>query len=354
MNRLKTALLTGSTLLVGAVAGWFASRIGIPLAWMVAPLIVIGAATLIFDLPRLPTLLRYFGQIVVGNAVGLYMTPQAVQHIGANAVPIVLAAGTITLAAGLVGILQIKLTRADPATAIFSSIPGGPLDMAVMSAQHGGDPAKTAVAQTMRIAAVVLIFPSVIVFGSELTTPAAEMHGSLFSMALLLALGIAAGRFFSYMRWVNPYFMGPMIVTSLLSGVDVGLMPYHPGVVSAAQVVLGVSLGGMFRRTILSETRAFLLGILGTTLALFAICALIAEIISLLYGTDLATLLLANAPGAVPEMVLTAKALGLDVPLVASYQIVRIAIGLVLVNIFFRVYQRVARIKTPEKEPPDS
>lgn len=325
-------------LTIGGVSGYLATLARIPLAWMVAPLITVGTATIAFGLPQLPIRLRHLGQIVVGSAVGLHLTPAAIERIGQDAVPILLGAGIITIAACLIGLTQIRFARTDPATAIFSSVPGGPMDMALMAANHGGDATRTAISQTIRIAMVVVLFPPVLILYSAETFPVAQAFGGWTSSGVLIAVGALAGIALAAIRFLNPYFMGPLIVVGALTGLDVGLEPHHEGVVPAAQVLLGTSLGGMFQSSIFRGSGRFLAGTVATTLVLIAVSAAASELLAVWFDRDFPTMLLSNAPGATTEMVITAQVLHLDVPMVASYQIVRIVFGLLITGLFFRLY----------------
>lgn len=326
---------------IGAFAGWVASLIGIPLAWMVGPFVCVGAATLAFDLPQVPPPFRAVGQVIVGGAIGLYLSPLAVKRIAESIVEITAAATAITVAGCIIGILQARLTRTDLATAIYSAVPGGPVDMAVMAAQQGGDPVRTAISQITRIAMVVLLFPPLITLSSAVIVVPESTMGGWADSAILLAVGLACGLGGRLIGLINPFFLGPLIVVGALSAAGAGLSSHHAGVIPMAQVLLGVSLGGLFQRSVFRKAGSFVVSTLVTTSLLLGISAVVAEILSLTTGIDLPTMFLANAPGAVTEMVLTAKVLQLDVPMVASFQIVRILVGVLLVGALLRLARRI-------------
>lgn len=343
-GRHRSAVELPALIAASALAGWAANRIHVPLAWMVAPLVVSCIATIAFGLPRLPIRVRYVGQVIVGAAVGLYLTPEALARIGDFAVPILLGAAGITLAACLIALAQIKLWGIDPATAVFSSVPGGPVDMAMMADQNGGDPARTALAQTLRIAMVVLLFPPILLGLAGDAAPRLVEYGTWPESALIVLVAGTAGVAARSLGFINPYFLGPMLVVGAVTALDVDLSHFHEGVVPAAQVLMGVSLGGMFQRDILVGSGRFLLSLVLTSLVLLAVSGLVAELVARLFSADLATMMLANAPGAVPEMVITAQVLHLDVPLVASFQFVRIVLSLSMAALFFRLY-RMAELR---------
>jgi len=343
MNRekIRTWGAPPAMLALGGVAGWLANRVGIPLAWMVGPLVVTAIATLSLKLPRLPVRARYVGQVIVGSAVGLYLSPEALDRILENAVPIVLGSLIITAAACIIAIAQIRLAGANPATAVFSNVPGGPVDMAFLAGQYGGDPARTALAQTLRVTMVVLVLPPILIGFSDDVSARVYQYGTLADSAVLIAAGGVAGLLFRYLRLINPYFLGPMIVIGAATALGVDLSHFHEGFVPAGQVLLGVSLGGMFQRSVFQNAGRFIVSLVMTSALLLLISAVTAELIVALFSADLPTMVLANAPGGVPEMVITAQVLHLDVPLVASFQFVRIIFSLSVAALLFRAVSSI-------------
>lgn len=343
MNRLKRTAAVAALLGAGGAAGWIATLMHVPLSWMIGPLLLIGVATIAFGLPSLPLLFRYSGQVVIGSAVGLYLTPAAMERIVANAVPILLGTVLMTLLACAISLAQIRLSNADPATAIFSNIPGGPLDMAMMAASNGGDPARTAAYQMVRIATVVLLFPPVIMLSSPEIFPREAAYGGWSDSLALGMIGIVAAFAARKLRIMNPFFIGPLLAVGALTAGGLDLSAYHEGVVPAAQVLFGVTLGGMFQRRTFEHAGRFMVSLVMTTVTLLAGTVAVSELLVLLFDANFPTMVLGNAPAAVAEMVITAQVLHLDVPLVASFQVARVVIGLFLGGFFFHCYMRFHR-----------
>ncbi len=147
--------------LIGAGAGWLFARLGVPLPWIVGPLVAIGAISAVLGAPAVGTWHRWAGQLVIAGAVGLNLTPAALSNIIANLAPmLVAAAATIALAVGLASTL-VRLRGVDRATALFASLPGGPIDMAVMAQHYGGNPGVVAFSQTVRVAVTVIVIPPI-------------------------------------------------------------------------------------------------------------------------------------------------------------------------------------------------
>ncbi|MCY0150387.1 AbrB family transcriptional regulator [Hoeflea sp. G2-23] len=331
----RVAILLG-VFAAAFVAGQLGTWLHAPLAWMIGPMITTAAITLLFSQRAPPALLRVIGQLVIGGALGLHLTPDAFDRIIANAVPIIAGALILTAAATAYGVAQSRLFGVHRATALYSTVPGGPIEMALLATQNGGDGARTALAQTLRIVFVVLVFPPALTIAAVSAPAVAIAAGGWWDTALLAAIALAAGLAASMVRLTSPFFLGPMMVVGALAASGIPHATHHAGVVPAAQILLGVSPGSMFRRDLFRGAGRFLLGTCLSTAFLIAVSAMVSLILGYLYDIDLATMMLANAPGAVTEMVITAEVLRLDVATVASFQFVRIAIALTLVGVIDR------------------
>jgi len=347
----RHALFLVGLVAIGAAAGAAASALRMPLAWMIGPLLVSAAIYLLRPQPAPPRAFRFLGQAIVGSAVGLYLTPDALQRVLENGWLVISGALLINVAACSVGLAQAWLGRLDPATALFSNVPGGPAEMAALAEANGGSAPKVAIAQTLRVVLIVLIFPPLLVSASTFPVQPTGF-GSWLDSGILVSAALAAGLLARVLRVPSPFFLGPMTVIGLWTASGALVPQHHQGVVPAAQILLGLSLGAMFRRDLFAGNRYFLAGLALSTLALLALCALVAFVLSHLFDVDLPTLLLSTAPGAVPEMVLTAKVLHFDVPLVASVQFVRIMVGLVAAAALYRLMARpLGRIAARKDDP---
>lgn len=327
---------------LASVAGFAAEALRVPLAWMIGPMFASAAATLLLDRRAPPVSLRVLGQLIIGGALGLHLTPDAFDRILSSLLPIAAGALMLTMAAIAYGLAQARFFGTHQATALYSSVPGGPIEMAVLADRNGGDGARTALAQTLRIVFVVLLFPPVMTMAAVTgaATPAAA--GGWPDTVLLLVVAALAGIAGHFVRLTSPFFLGPMIVVGAMTASGIPLSGHHAGVVPAGQILIGVSLGAMFRRDLFVGARAFLGGLVFSTLFLIAMSALVSVILSAAFRLDLSTMMLSNAPGAVTEMVITAEVLRLDVATVASFQFVRIMVALLLVDMIDRLMRRRA------------
>ncbi len=322
------------------LAGLAANAMGVPLAWMIGPMVASAIFTFTLGRKAPPVFLRVLGQLIIGGALGLHLTPEAFERILSNLLPIAAGAVMLTLMAIAYGLAQAKFLGTHRATALYSAVPGGPIEMAVLANQNGGDGARTALAQTLRIMFVVLLYPPIMTMAAVTGTATPHVNGGWPDTAILLAIAAVAGIAGHFVKLTSPFFLGPMIVVGAATAYGAPLAAHHEGVVPAGQILIGVSLGAMFRRDLLSEAHKFLGSLVFSTIFLICASALVSVVLSVVFGLDLSTMMLANAPGAVTEMVITAELLRLDVATVASFQFVRVMCALLLVDIINRLMQR--------------
>lgn len=331
-------------LLHGAAAagGVVAFRLGLPLAWMIGPMVVTAALTLARDVSAPPRLTRSGGQVVVGTGIGLFLTPAAVQVIAASAVPILLSALLIVLVGCAIGYAQARLARTDLATAVFSCVAGGPAEMASLAVRHGGDGAHAALSQSLRIVLIVFLFPQLLLLQGRQFEPFVRTAGDVQPawLALLLTTAVLTGLLARRVRLVNPFFLGPMLASGTLTAAGLHLSAVPPQLLAAAQILLGVSLGAMFRRRLFRSGRMLFTSLASTAL-LLVIAIGIAALWGLVFDLPFDTMMLANAPGSVTEMAITAQAMHLDVSLVAAFHMTRVLVTMLLIPLVWQLMRRL-------------
>ncbi|NYT74986.1 AbrB family transcriptional regulator [Halomonas sp. QX-2] len=327
--------------LLCAAAGFVADSLQAPLAWMIGPMCAATAISLSGYAPYLHHSARGLGQLVVAAAVGLYFTPSALAQTISHLPAMVGIALLATLAGCVTAYLLIQLTAIDLATVLFSSIPGGPGEMAQLAEQKGGSAALVAIAQSLRIAMVVTIIPlslAAMGAGTESFGVATNLPvvGPLVLLEVLTIATLAA-YLFHRCGIVSPMFMGPLAASAILAGTGFYDFGFPRFVIYAGQLLLGASLGLSFTREIFRRAPRFLLVSTLMTGLLMAICAAMGYVASRLTSWDLPTMILATAPGSVTEMSITAENLGLGVAGVAAFQIVRLFIMVPLTPLLYRV-----------------
>lgn len=341
-------------LYAGALASGYAmSLLGVPLPWMIGPMVLAAVVSLLGKRPSIPRITRPIGQLVVAASVGLFFTPIALTVVTQQIVPMVMVA-VLTIAAGFVAALVLmRLAHIDVVTASLASIPGGPVEMAALAARHGAEPGTVAFAQILRIALLVVIIPPLLVaIDGEGANPASALGNGPVDYAgafFLLAIAVSGGFFFKMVGMTTPFFLGPLAATAAASAMalPVSAPPYF--ILAGAQVLLGVWLGCMFKRELFVNSPMRVVAVIASTAVLMLLTAVMAVVISWITGIQWQTMVLATAPGSVTEMALTAKILDQQVALVTAYHILRIFIIMPSVPLIFQLVARLA--KQPEQSP---
>lgn len=328
---LRDGLARALLLLALAIAAAeVASAVGMPLAWMIGPMLVATALSVSGYRVPMPRQMRMVGQNIVATAVGLQLTTAGVLEV-AGLLPemLTIAIGSAGLAIGLAPIL-FHLTDSDKATSFFACVPCGPAEMAQLAELGGGNGPLVGLVQGLRIALVVLVVPASLQFAgvpiSDLLTQRHDLLAIGWMTPVAIVLAAAAGVLAQRVGMVSPFFLGPLTATSILAlTVDVQI-DYPRALIFAGQLMVGLSLGLSFSRDLLRGAPRFVLVSAMVTLLSIAGCAALAWAISAVDGLPLATLVLAAAPGSITEMSLTAQAMGLGVALVTTFHIVRLFI----------------------------
>lgn len=332
-NARRTAPRIAATYAAAGIAGYAAMTLHIPLPWMMGALFATAAQALLGWRPRILPIGRRLGQFTIGIGVGLSFSQDAAASVASN-LPAMTAAALLTLGAGaLISFLLVRLTGIDRLTAVMSSVPGGPADMANLAERYGGDPLTVALAQTFRIALIVTVLPPLMLLSGidgHIDATTLIIPVDLLGLTVLAAVAAAAVGGLTWLGLPNAWFLGALIAISGLTagGVRLSGMPF--GLIVMAQILLGSSLGITFDRKFLARSRRLLIGTIVCSVVLLLACGGIACLLSSVAGLQLASLIIALAPGGLPEMVLTAKALHLGVPMVTAFHVERVVLTLLL------------------------
>ena len=327
------------TLAAGWIAAWACQAAHVPLPWLLGPLLLTAGCG-VAGLPLAASnRLRNVGQATIGLALGLYFTPAVVLLIVTLAPAIVLG---VAWALGM-GWLFYRLLRAtnggDAATAWFSAAIGGASEMAVLAERHGGQVYRVAAAHSMRVLLVVTVIP----FGFQAagihgldTLPPAVAEVRWPGLVLLVVLSGAGIAGFRRLGAPNPFVLGALAVTLVITAAGIELSALPKWASNAAQLFIGVSLGTRFTPEFVRAAPRWLGAVAAGTLGLIVLSAGFAWGVAQGVGLHPATLLLATAPGGIAEMAITAKVLQLGVPVVTAFQVVRYVAVLTLTGPMFR------------------
>lgn len=344
------AALLALTYAIALVGGWIASRLGLPLAWMLGPFFACGLVSVLGVSLRALPFGRQMAQITIGLGIGLRFT-SATLLATLLLTPSMLAAtiyviGYTMLAAALFG----PLAGVNRTTAFFATAAGGVADMALIARDRDGDAASVGIVHALRVSMTVAIIPLLVVsFGQPGEVPAEAP--ALDLSALWLFPAFAAGAFLAWLvqktSLPNPWLVAPMFLGIVLGATGTLSVAVPSMAIVVAQLLLGTWLGCQFRRELLLALPRVAMA--GIAVSLFMISAAFVGALALsgLTGLSLATSFLSLAPAAVTEMVLTAKIMHLDPEVITGFHVMRIFIICSTALLVYRVYCRLGRIFGP-------
>ncbi len=302
---------------------------GLPLAWVLGPMV--GSATISLRGHSLfaPQNLRRSGQLIVGATIGLNVTGSVLAIIAAW-LPWMFAVAVIAIV--LSAALSVPLARygrIDDKTAYFAMVPGGMSEMANLAVKSGAEAEPVAIAHALRVALVVTIFPLLIIgFGGVEIVPSvktASLSDYLF-VPVLLAIAATGAILAGLVRFNNPWIIGSLIAIAAVSssGLVTAVMPQT--VFWAGQFLIGITIGSRFTRSALAELPRMAVVSIALIVLAGAVMFLFALSLSAIGNIDLATITLATTIGGAPEMAITAQILKLNVTLVIAFHLIRATI----------------------------
>jgi len=270
----------------------------------------------------------------MGAILGATIDRDAVAHFAAW--PVSLAGLLISLVLLMVAVPLYfqRVHGIDRATAWISSVPGAlSYVVALASDLAGVDLRRVAVLQTLRVAALIALFPAAAGLFTQIVPFAAEARPVVPwpTTAIVLLLAFLSVPIWRALRLPSPTFIAPMFLTGGLSvaGLFHGDLPVE--LLWPSLVVSGCAVGLRFAGTSARFLWHCLKAGLGGLVVALAITCGVALVVAPLTGLPYLQLCLAYAPGALDVMPVLAFAFGLDPAFVAGHQLVRfLALSLAL------------------------
>jgi hypothetical protein len=347
----RPALRLAGTLGLATAGGALALALRSPLPWLIGPLLVTAAASALGAPLAASHRLRNAGQWIIGTALGLYFTPQVLGVVGRLAPAIALGvAWALALGYGFYRFLMFVERRRGvlPASAFFAAAIGGASEMALLAEREGAQVDRVAAAHSLRVLIVVVLIPlgfqALGVHGADPSQLALRVVQPL-GLAALLAATAAGGALMQRLRAPNPWVLGALAVAATLTGAGLQWSALPRPLGSASQLAIAVTLGTRFTPASLRAAPRWMGAVALGTLAMIVLSAGFAALLAWLWALHPAPVLLATSPGGIAEMAITASVLGLGVPVVTAFHVVRYVAVLVLTGpLWRREHRRLSRV----------
>jgi membrane AbrB-like protein len=324
-----TKMLHGAAIVVAAwCAGYGGDAIGIPLPWILGPMLVGAMSALSGHGLKESRLVRRLAQVVVGTAVGHGFTAAILVSLIWQLPWMVLFTFWGLLVAASCSLLLERWGRLDRRTALLANLPGGVAEMAFLGGDTRGASTAISLIQAMRVTSLVILLPfllSLILDKTGGAAPTSLGSGSLgLGTLVLLLLGYAVGRGMDHFGMQNAFIVGALLIsiTDALTGFIGADVPEWLFI--GAQIAIGLALGGRFERQEIARMPRLLSIGLGVSLITSAIIIASGLMIAGLLEIPIPVMTLASAPGGIAEMMITATTLGLGVAEIVAFQTTRI------------------------------
>lgn len=315
---------------LGLCGGLVAWGIGMPLAWMLGPMVACTIGALARLPVKSPMRLRPFVIPVIGVLLGSRISADVIADAADWWPAFALLLPFLVVTAGVSYVYFRRLGRYDRPTAYFAAMPGGLTDMIIAGTEVGGDERRISLAHATRI--LIVVIGVVLFYGAFLGVSQEETARGWVGLNaltvmdwLLLALCAAIGApLGAWLRLPAAAIMGPMVLSGILHMTEVVTVAPPNLVVIVSLVVMGTTIGCRFAGADLREVgRDLGLGA-GSAVLMIGLAVGFAVLAGWSVGLPVSAAFLAYAPGGLTEMSLLALAIGQDVTFVTVMHLARI------------------------------
>ncbi|SNS44070.1 AbrB family transcriptional regulator [Tropicimonas sediminicola] len=330
--------------IIGILSGGLAARVGLPLPWMLGPMLGCGLAALAGAPLHGPVPARGVVVPIIGVMLGSGFHPEMLGHMANWTGTLILLPAFLAAATGASFVFYRSVGGYRPVDAFFCAAPGGLNEMVILGGAAGGDERRIALAHALRVFLVISIIALVyaLVLDIRAARGAQTWVGlgdlSLRDWAVLGGCAILGAVLAKPLRLPAPQLFGPGLLSAAAHLTEIVTLPPPSILVIASQITIGTILGCRFIGVKPREMgRDMALG-LGATLILLCVTTVFAALLGPLTGTSLAEGVLAYSPGGLTEMSLLALAMGQDVAFVSTMHIARIVMVVFGMPLAFRSF----------------
>jgi membrane AbrB-like protein len=241
---------------------------------------------------------------------------------------------SVVVAACSLGLVLAKLQVLPGTTAIWGSFPGAASAMTIMADSFGADMRLVAFMQYLRVVCVSVVASTIAriwVGHSGTPLPAMVWFPPVDWLALAGTLLLIVASFF-VTRWFKiaaGIFLLPMIAGIVLQNTGLMKIELPPWLLAASYALVGWTIGLRFTRPILAHAARALPRVLGSILALMAICGVFAVALVYFAGIDPLTAYLATSPGGADSVAIISASSNVDIPFVMAMQLARFLVILI-------------------------
>lgn len=324
------------TLLIAFIGGKLGLKLKIPAGAMIGALVLVAILNITTGMAYLPQEYKVLTQIVTGAFIGARISKSDILGLKEVVKPAILIVSCMAIMNFILGYILYRNSDMDITTALFSTAPGGMMDMTLIAHELKADSAKVVMFQLIRLISVIGLIPMILKslirfkegenFLQEdkvIKNKKENNKKTLENTFLTLMIGFISG------------------CLGMISGIPAGALSFSMLGVGAFNIILDKGYMSIGLRHIIQMLGGALIGsrieisdVIGVKemIPLVGIVVIGFTIMNLLIGTivykstnfNIATSLFSSAPGGVADISIIASEMGADTPKVAVIQLVRL------------------------------
>jgi len=288
----------------------------------------------------------FLAQGVVGVMIASFLPRSIFAEIGADWPIFLIGVLSTIAAASLLGWLLTRSRVLPGTTAIWGSSPGAATAMTLMSEHYGADLRLVAFMQYTRVACCALVAAIVArLFGTPaVQATMASQAWSTQSAVAALAIALLGSFLGIRLRIPGGPLLLPMAISVVVAMTGLVSLALPTPVLVLGYAVLGWGIGMRFTPDVLRHAARAVPRVLGSILALIAICGGFGVALVALAGVDPLTAYLATSPGGADSVSIIAASTKVDMPFVLAMQVARFVLVVVVGPAQARLLSRSAKL----------
>jgi membrane AbrB-like protein len=314
-----------SSAAIGALLAW----VHVPAALLLGPMLAGIAITAAGGTARVPNAAFLVAQGIIGCMIAKVVPLSIAGEILSRWPVFVFGVLAVIAVSASLGWLLTRMQVLPGTAVLWGSSPGAATVMIVMAEAYGADGRLVAFMQYLRVA-VVAVTASIVarVWGLNPSHVVANITWfppiSWLPLLATLALATLGPLLAHKLHLRSGAFLIPLAAGVLLSHLGWLVIELPPWLLVLGYAVIGWSIGLRFTRPLLVHAARAFPRVLACTLALIALCGVLAGVLVIVAGVDPLTAYLATSPGAVESVVIIAASSKVDVPFVMAMQTTRL------------------------------
>lgn len=322
-------------------------RINFPAPRIIGPLAIVATLQLLGVTFIVPGVLKAIFSIIFGIHLGLRFDKPAVIRLRKLILPAIVLSSIYVFITVFYGLLLMQISSMDQNTSFLSVIPGGIAEAGVLAVAYNAELAQVSAFQLLRYLSIVLVFPTLIKFGSKkFRNPQSESHKPFiltreqseltYSFLWLYLAGIVGATVFKQLDLPAALLLGSAVGVSSVLMIPSKSFQLPPlKVYEAAQIGMGAVIGLSFTKEsmliIVSEWQPMLLMTFMIIITSIVLGFAFSKVFKLNYITGLLSVL----PGGLSTMILLAEDMNADIVSISTLQLARLITAVAIIPVIY-------------------